>query len=128
MWSTCPEGTTAAMKGAAVFRIASICSATCSIDHAPRYTPGDSAIKALATRPAIEISISPEIEQDSCASQPTTGATSSGDIGGYALVSNPSAILVTAPGTMRLHFTPSAAPSSATTLDKPIRPALAPPQ
>ena len=44
-----------------------------------------------------------------------------------ALVSIPSAILVTAPGTMTLHFTPSAAPSSATTLDRPIIPALATP-
>ena len=31
---------------------------------------------------------------------------------------------VTAAGTIRLHFTPSAAPSSATTFDRPIKPAL----
>ena len=37
----------------------------------------------------------------------------------------PSAIRVTAAGTITLHVTPSAAPSSAATLDNPITPALA---
>ena len=40
------------------------------------------AQEARAARPAIEINISPVIVQDSCASQPTTGATSSGSMGG----------------------------------------------
>ena len=44
--------------------------------------PGVSATTARATRPAIAARISPVIEQVSCASQPTTGATSSGSIGG----------------------------------------------
>ena len=60
--------------------------------------PAVSATSALATRPASAISISPVIEHDSWASQATTGATSSGPIGGYADVSIPSAILVTAAG------------------------------
>src|SRR5579875_880471 len=105
--------------------MASSCSATCSIDHDGRYTPGVSATTAPATRPATEISISPVIGQDSCASRPTTGATSSGPIAGYAETSRPSAILVTADGTTTLHFTLAAAPSSAATLDSPMTPALA---
>ena len=63
-------------------RIAAMCSPTSSIVHDGRYTPGVSATTALATRPASATSISPVTEQDSCASQPTTGATSSGPIGG----------------------------------------------
>ena len=59
-----------------------MCSPTSAIDHDGRYTPGVSATTALATRPASAMSISPVTEQDSCASQPTTGATSSGPIGG----------------------------------------------
>src|SRR5215831_6589604 len=119
MWSVWADGTTGSTNASSVLRIAPISEATSSMDHVRRYTPGVSAITARATRPAIEISISPVTEQDSCASQPTTGATISGDIGGYAEVSIPSAIRVTAPGTMTLHFTPSAAPSSATTLHRP---------
>ena len=59
------------------------------------------------------------------ASEAVGCATISGDIGGKADVSNPSAIRVTAPGRMTLLFTPCSAPSSAATLDKPMRPALA---
>ena len=44
--------------------------------------PGLSAMTARATRPASAMNISPLTEQDSCASQPTTGATRSGPIGG----------------------------------------------
>ena len=91
----------------------------------PDTPRGLSATTAFATRPAIATSISPVIEQDSCTSQPTTGATNSGPIGGYAEMSRPSAILVMAEGTMTLHSTPSEAPSSATTLARPTAPALA---
>src|SRR6201999_945779 len=112
-------------KGSSTFRIASRCTPTSSTVHDPRYTPGLSAITARATRPARAMNISPLTEQDSWASQPTTGATSSGPIGGYADVSMPSAILVTAAGTITLHVTPSAAPSSAATLASPMTPALA---
>jgi hypothetical protein len=45
--------------------MAAIRSLTCSIDHEGKYTPGVSAMKALATRPAMETSISPVIEHDS---------------------------------------------------------------
>src|SRR5690348_16264929 len=102
-----------------------ICSQTCSIVQDGWYTAGVSATKALATRPAMVTSSSPLIEHDSCASQPTAGAVSSGPIGGYAEVSIHSAIRVSAPGAMTLLFTPCAAPSSATTWDSPITPALA---
>src|SRR5690606_3009892 len=93
--------------------------------HEPRYTPGLSTTAARAIRPAIPISISPVTEQLSWASQPTSGATSSGPIGGYAEVSMPSAIRVSAAGTTTLDFTPNSAPSSAATLDSPITPDLA---
>src|SRR5580693_8126020 len=129
MWSPCPSGTTGKTSGALPcsdrYRTASICSATSSMDHDDRCTPGVSATTTLATRPAIATSISPVTGQVSCASKPTTGATNSVPIGGYAETSRPSAILVTADGTMTLQSTPSAAPSSATTLDRPITPALA---
>src|ERR1700756_4445258 len=125
MWSPWPSGTMGKTTGPDVSRIAPICSPTSSIDHDDRYTPGVSVTTALATRPANAISTSPVTEQDSCASQPTTGATNPGPIGGYADVSMPSAILVTAAGTITLLFTPSAPPSSATTLESPITPALA---
>src|SRR3989337_3062935 len=65
IWSTCPEGTIGKIQGESMLRMASICSPTCSIDHEGRYTPGDSAIAAFATRPAMAISISPVIEHDS---------------------------------------------------------------
>src|SRR6201997_4115960 len=125
MWSPWPSGTMGKTTGPDVSRIASICSPTSSIDHDDRYTPGASVTTALATRPANAISTSPVTEQDSCASQPTAGATNSGPIGGEADVSMLFALLVTAAGTITVLFTPSAAPSSAATLDNPITPALA---
>src|SRR5262245_57096119 len=125
MWSPWPSGTTGNTTGSDASRIAAMWSPTSSIDHDGRYTPRDSVTTALATRPASAMSISPVIEQDSCDSQPTTGATSSGPIGGYADVSIPAAILVTAAGTITLLFTPCSAPSIAATLDSPMTPALA---
>src|SRR6516164_10692013 len=125
MWSPWPSGTIWKTTGSDALRIASMCSPTSSIDHDGRYTPGVSVTTALATRPANAINTSPVTEQDSCASQPTAGATNPGPIGGYADVSMPSAILVTAAGTITLLFTPAAAPSSATTLESPITPAFA---
>ena len=55
---------------------------TSSIVHDDRHTPGLSAMTARATRPASAMNSSPVTEHDSCASQPTTGATSSEPIGG----------------------------------------------
>src|SRR6476469_5086654 len=125
MWSPWPSGTTGKMTGSDASRIAVMWSPISAMDHDGRYTPGVSETTALATRPASATSISPVTEQDSCASQPTTVATNSGPIGGYAEVSMPSDILVTAAGTMTLLLTPRGAPSIAATLDRPITPALA---
>src|SRR3974390_1481765 len=119
-----PDGTGGSIHSLLVSRIASILFPTSSIDQDGRYTPSVSAISARATRPAMQISISPLIEQDSSASQPTIGATSSGPMGGYWEIPKPSAIRVTAPGAMMLLLTPCAAPSSAATLLSPIMPAF----
>src|ERR1700755_1259218 len=80
-WS-CPSGRTGKIKGASRFRIASRWVPTSSTVQDGRYTPGLSAMTARATRPASAMNTSPLTEQDSCASQPTTGATRSGPIGG----------------------------------------------
>jgi len=53
------------MTGASVLRMTAICSPTSSIVHLRRYTPGVSAMNIFAMRPAMEIRISPVIEQDS---------------------------------------------------------------
>ena len=82
MCSLWPSGTTGNISGASTFRIASSCSPTSSTVHDGRHTPGLSAMTARATRPASAMNTSPVTEHDSCASQPTTGATSSGPIGG----------------------------------------------
>src|SRR5690349_24000653 len=113
MWSPWPSGTTGNTTGSDASRIAARWSPTSAIDQDGRYTPGVSTTTALATRPARAISISPVTEQDSCANHPTTGATNSGLIGGESEVSMPSAVLVTAAGTITLLLTPWAAPSIA---------------
>src|SRR3546814_8449575 len=79
-------------------------------------------MNARATRPAIDTYISPLTEHDSCASHPTTGATRSEPIGGYCETSRPSAMRVTAPGRMMLLLMFLPAPSSATTLLRPMMP------
>ncbi len=72
MWSPWPSGTTGKTSGCGVVADRARCGRpTSSIDHDGRYTPGVSATTAVATRPASAMSISPVIEQDSCASQPT---------------------------------------------------------
>src|SRR6185503_2828706 len=106
MWSPWPSGTTGKMTGSDASRIAAMWSPTSAVDHVGRYTPGVSQTTALATRPASATSISPVTEQDSCASQPTTGATSSGPIGGEGEVSMAAANLVTAAGTTTLLLSP----------------------
>src|SRR3546814_4815177 len=78
-----------------------------------------------ATRPAIDTYISPLTEHDSCASHPTTGATRSEPIGGYCETSSPSAMRVTAPGRVMLLLMFLPAPSSATTLLRPMMPDFA---
>src|SRR4051812_19702223 len=88
------------------------------------YTPSVSVTKARAMRPATETNISPLMEQDSWGSQPATGATISGPMGGYWVMSSPSAIRVTAPGRMMLDFTFFGAPSMAMMLFNPIVPAF----
>ena len=80
------------------------------------------AMKQRATRPPIAAIISPVTLQASCASQATVGATSSGSIGGYCEMSSPSAMRVTALGTMTLDFTLQSSPSSAAMLLSPIMP------
>src|SRR4029079_19838090 len=107
MWSPWPSGTTGKMTGSDASRIAAMWSPTSAVDHVGRYTPGVSETTALATRPASATSISPVTEQDSCASQPTTGATNSGPIGGEGEGSMRSAIFLTPARAMYVLLTAS---------------------
>src|SRR5258705_12766727 len=124
MWSPWPSGTTGKTTGSDASRIAAMWSPTSAIDHDGRYTPGVSETTALATRPASATSISPVTEQDSCASQPTTGATNSGPIGGEGGGAVPPAPLLPPAGPRTVLFSPRRAPSVPGARGRPTPPAL----